>query len=129
MKLTQSLLYVSGAVLFLALAVILTGNPFYVKASDATVIPATVATSSNPTVGTTGVLVFATSTCSARIVTTYASPVMITFSDRIGQVPTGTYGHLQAASTTVAYDGGLYGCGAMKMYGFVSSAITVSESR
>lgn len=92
-------------------------------------LPATVATSSNPTVGTTATLVFATSTCASRIVTTVASPVMITFSDRIGQTPTGAFGHLQAASSTVSYDASEYGCGAIKMYGFVSSAITVSESR
>lgn len=92
-------------------------------------LQATIATSSNPTVGTTALLVFATSTCSTRIVSTYASPVMMYFSDITGQRPSPTAGHLQAASTTVAYDSGLYGCGAVYMYGFVSTAITVSEAR
>jgi len=92
-------------------------------------IAVNVATTSNPTVGTSAVTVFATSTCLTRVVTTYASPVMITFSDRIGQTPTATFGHLQAASTTVVYDASEYGCGLYKMYGFVSTAITVSETR
>lgn len=54
---------------------------------------------------------------------------MLTFSDYAGQTPTGLYGHLQAASTTVAYDSGLYGCGLMKVYSFATQQITVSETR
>jgi hypothetical protein len=92
-------------------------------------LPATVATSSNPTIGTSGVVLFATSTCAARIITTVASPIMLTFSDYAGQTPTALVGHLQAASTTVVYDSGQYGCGLFKAYGFVSSAITVTETR
>ena len=92
-------------------------------------LPSSIATSSNPTVGTTAVLLFATSTCASRVITTVASPVMLTFSDNQGKVPTGVYGHLQGASTTVAYDSGLYGCDAVRAFGFVSSAISVSESR
>lgn len=92
-------------------------------------LPATVATSSNPTVTTTAALVFATSSCAARIITTVASPIMITFSDNQGKVPTALYGHLQPASTTVAYDSGIYGCGAVRVYSFASSAISVTETR
>lgn len=92
-------------------------------------LPATIATTSNPVISTSGITLFATSSCVARIVTTYASPIMLTFSDYAGQTPTATFGHLQPASTTVAYDSGQYGCGLVKAYGFVSSAITVSESR
>ena len=92
-------------------------------------LPSSIATSSNPTVGTTAVLLFATSTCASRVITTVASPVMLTFSDNQGKVPTAVYGHLQGASTTVVYDSGLYGCDAVRAYGFVSSAISVSESR
>lgn len=89
------------------------------------------ATSSNPTVTTTASLVFATSSqCSARIVTTPGtSAIMLTFSDNQGKTPTALYGHLQAASTTVAYDSGLYGCGAVKVYSFASQAISVTETK
>jgi hypothetical protein len=55
---------------------------------------------------------------------------MLTFNDYAGQTPTGAFGHLQAASTTVVYDSGLYGCGAVKIYGFdANSVITVTETR
>lgn len=92
-------------------------------------LQATIATTSNPTVNTTAALVIATSSCSARIITTYASPIMITFSDVQGSIPTGLFGHLQAASTSIAYDSGLYGCGAVRIYSFVAQNITVSDSR
>jgi hypothetical protein len=99
------------------------------KASAPIGLQAYVATSSAPTVGTSPSLVFATSTCSARVITTYASPIMISLSDVQGFTPSATQGHLQAASTTVVYDSGLYGCGAVRIYSFVSGAITVTETR
>lgn len=95
-------------------------------------LAASVATTSNPTVTTSPSLAVATTTggnCSARIITTYAQPIMITFSDVQGKVPSGTFGHYQPASTTVAYDSGLYGCDAVRIYSFASQAITVSETR
>jgi len=100
-----------------------------VSASAPSGLPASVATSSQAAVSTTAISLFATSTCSARIVTTYASPVMLTFSDYAGQTPTGTFGHLQAASTTQVYDSGQYGCGLVKGYSFTSQTITVTEAR
>lgn len=130
MKLTAQLLvlYVAVAVLAACALYLLTGNAISVKAKAGD-LPATVATTSNPTVNTTASLVFATSTCGARIISTTASPIMITFSDNQGSVPTGTFGMLQAASTTVNYDNGQYGCAAVRVYSFVSGPITVMESR
>ena len=61
--------------------------------------------------------------CSARVITTVASPVMLAFG--IG-TPTALVGHLQAASTTVSYDNAIYGCGAITAYAFASSTITVT---
>lgn len=100
-------------------------------ATDATTIPATIATSSLMVVGPQSAnTLFATSTCTSRVITTYANPVMLTFSENQGNVPTAVYGHLQSASTTVAYDAGLYGCGKMKAYGYTAStSITVTEAR
>ncbi len=92
-------------------------------------IQATVATTSLNAVSTTATTVFATSTCAARIVTTTASDIRITFSDYAAQTPTAAFGHLQTASTTVAYDGGIYGCDRMKVYSLVGSNITVTETR
>lgn len=92
-------------------------------------LPAAIATTSNPTVTTTAGTLFATSTCVSRIVTTSASAVMLTFSDYAGQTPTGSFGHLQPASTTVVYDSGQFGCGRVQVYSFATQLITVSESR
>ena len=88
-----------------------------------------VATTSNPTVGPLALTLFATTTCSSRVITTAASAVMLTFSDYAGQTPTGSFGHLQGASTTVSYDSGTYGCGLFKAYAFSSTTITVTETR
>ncbi len=90
---------------------------------------ARIATSSNPTVSSTAAVVFATSTCAARTITTGPNPIMMTFSDWAAQTPTASFGHFQAASTTVTYDGGQVGCGLLKVYSFGSQTITVSEAR
>lgn len=101
-----------------------------VDASAPSGLPAVIATSSNPTVTSTAALVFATSsTCSARIVSTTNTGIMLTFGDNQGKRPTGAYGHWQAASTTVAYDSGLYGCDAVFVYSSASQAISVTETR
>lgn len=93
-------------------------------------LPSTVATTSSPTVGTTAVLVFATSTnCASRVISTRQDAIRILFSDYAGQTPSDTIGHVQAASTTVAYDSGIYGCNAVKIYSYATQVITVTETR
>lgn len=67
--------------------------------------------------------------CSARIITTVASPIMIEFASAGSTTVSGMIGHLQPASTTVAYDGGLFGCGYWTAYAFSSTTITVTETR
>lgn len=121
-------LIISLALLTIA-AVLAFAVPSSALGSAPSGLQATVATSSNPTVTSSASVVFATSTCAARIISTGASAVMLTFSDNQGKTPTATYGHLQSASTTVAYDSGLYGCGLVKAYSFASQAITVTETR
>ena len=102
-----------------------------VSASAPAGAQAPVATSSAITMpANTAVAIAATSSCAARIVTTSGQAVMLTFSSRTGQAaPTGSYGHIQAASTTVAYDSGLYGCDLLRAYSFGAQALTISESR
>lgn len=97
--------------------------------ADATQVAATVATTSVSLVGTTPILVFATSTCASRTISTTASPIMIGFTDAQGFVPSGVSGFLQGASTTVSYDGDKFGCKTLRVYSFVSGTITVQESR
>lgn len=75
----------------------------------------------------------ANDTCKARVVTTQGlSAVMLSFGDKTNgdfssTTLSGQVGHLQAASTTVVYDSGLYGCGRWTAYAWVSSTISVSE--
>ncbi|MBP9771418.1 MAG: hypothetical protein KBD16_00625 [Candidatus Pacebacteria bacterium] len=118
-----------AAIAIVLLAFVVLQGVRLASASAPSGLPATVATTSIDAVTTTGSLVFATSTCAARIITTVASPIMITFTDKDGQIPTGVFGHLQAASTTEVYDSGQYGCNAVKIYSFVASTITVTETR
>ena len=64
--------------------------------------------------------------CSSRIISTTAQPIMLSFHSDI--VPTSMIGHYQAASTSVAYDGDVYGCGVVSAFGSVASTtITISE--
>ncbi len=128
MKLSQTSLFVLSLI---ALATIFAGSLFVLsaRASAPAGIPASVATTSPAIVGTTASTIFATSTCTARIISTQASPIMLTFGDNQGATPTGGYGNWQAASTTVAYDSGLYGCGAVKAYSYTASTLTLTETR
>lgn len=75
----------------------------------------------------------ANTTCASRIVRTQGVEVYLTFGDT---VPTGAIastsltavvGFFQAASTSVAYDSGLYGCGRMTGEALASTTITVAE--
>ncbi len=88
-----------------------------------------VASTTSQVVSTTARLLVATSTCDARIITSRAQPLMLTFSDYNGATPTAQFGHLQSASTTVVYDSGQYGCGAVKVYAYGTDSITVTEVR
>lgn len=92
-------------------------------------LPATVATTSQNAVSTSVTTLFSTSTCAARIITSRAAPLMLTFSDYANQTPTATFGHLQAASTTVVYDSAEYGCGRVKVYAYAADTITLTETR
>jgi len=98
---------------------------------SATGIQSTVATSSFQVVTAgTAQRLFATSTlCSARIITTQAGAIKLTFSDFLGQRPTGINGHIQTASTTVEYDSKIYGCNAVWVYPYGTDTLTLTETR
>ena len=119
-----------GALFVTALlfAFVLSSKPANASAPNG--LPATMASTSAQTVGTTpSTPVFATSTgCAARIIGTASSSIMVTFTDKFGDVPNAANGLWQGASTTVAYDSGLYGCGAVKIYSFTSQQIRAAES-
>lgn len=68
--------------------------------------------------------VFATSTgCINRKITTQNSAIRLTID---GSIPTGQYGLWQSASTTVDYDNGANGCGAINAYSYASSTLTAT---
>lgn len=89
-------------------------------------LPATIATSTLAyPAGTSATLLFATSTCSARVITTREAPISLGFNGALGQTPTAIAGHMQLASTTVVYDSGQYGCGAVRVISATGAATTV----
>lgn len=93
---------------------------------------ATLATTSSITVGIANNQTLFTSNnqCTNRVVSTVAKAIMLNFGLVGNATSSGVVGHLQAASTTTAYDSGLFGCGAVTAYGFdASTTITISEFR
>lgn len=130
MKFTSNAVVASLLIIMAVAAVFFISKP--ANASAPSGLPATVATSSNPSVTTSAtVAIAATSTnCAARIIsTTGATGIMLTFADITGENPSATVGHWQAASTTVVYDSGLFGCGAVKAYSGVTQTLKVTETR
>jgi hypothetical protein len=73
--------------------------------------------------------------CKSRVVTVPGSAtggINIIFGDPTnGDISSttlsGAIGHYQAASTTVAYDGEIYGCGRWTAYAWATSTLIVSE--
>ncbi len=66
----------------------------------------------------------ATSTCTARTISTSgASAVMLGFSAFQGTTTTGSFGMYQAASTTVTYDSGQFGCGQISAFSYATSTV------
>lgn len=114
----------------IAVAVLVAGLNFAIPAKANVItqgIVPRVATSSLMVVGPSNAnTLFATSSnCTSRVITTYANPVMLSFTGLL--VPNGTQGHLQPASTTVSYDNANFGCGAVTAWGFTAStSITVT---
>lgn len=66
--------------------------------------------------------------CASRVITTASSPITLSFDPDF--TPVAGQGHIQPASTTVVYDSGLTGCGAIKVIATgATSTITVTEFR
>lgn len=119
------ILYILGSGLQQAHASAPSGLPAYYATSSAHTI--------GPTIGLNGSL-FGTSTvsalrnCSSRIISTRGeSGIMLSFSTVSSTTLSGSVGFYQAASTTVAYDSGIYGCGYWTAYAYGTTTITVAE--
>ena len=78
-----------------------------------------VATSSTIDATSASRVAFASSTdCTSRVITVpVGGGIRISFADLPGITLSATVGHIQAASTTVTYDAGLYGCGQLTVWG------------
>lgn len=69
----------------------------------------------------------ATTTCASRIVKTQNATLYLTLN---GYTPTLSGAQvIQAASTSVVYDAGLYGCGVWKALSTGGQTITITETR
>lgn len=84
--------------------------------------------------GNLGIILFATSTCASRVISTGSTSIMFTLTDKatssLGNVGIGgIYGHEQLGSTTIAYDSGLYGCGMWKLKTGNAGSIHITETK
>ena len=105
------------------------------------VIVATPRIATTTTVGPQGAAavktqIFAANTsCKSRIISTVNGAVMLSFDDipgagNVGSTTvSGTVGHVQVASTTVAYDAELFGCGTWNAWASASTTITLVETQ
>lgn len=67
--------------------------------------------------------------CSSRIISTTGSAIMLMFSSSGSTTLSGSIGNYQAASTTMAYDGGLYGCGYWTFYAYATTTVAITQTR
>ena len=93
-----------------------------------------VATTTALTAATPATVLPANTYCKARVLSTLGdSAVMVLFGDQsaLGDLSSstmsGSKGHWQAASTTVAYDSEVYGCGKLIVRSFAATTVTVTE--
>lgn len=131
--LTATLIFIFGGIV-----IKLTNQPkFIAPLGQATSgIPSTLAIATTTAVGpqVNKTIFSANSLCTARVIGTAGSAVMITLGDPVnGDVSSTTLtsmvGFTQTASTTIVYDSGIYGCGRWSAYGIASSTITTTEMR
>lgn len=120
----------------LFLAFFLLSNTHTASAEAPGGLNAQVSTSSSITVGPqSNVYLFGTTTretsfqCAGRVISTTGQGIMLSFASMSSTSLTQANGFYQPASTTVAYNGGLYGCGYMTARGIgASSTITIMET-
>jgi hypothetical protein len=121
-----ALLILAGAFIFKPVGVdgaAFTGQPAFLQIATSTIMQSGVA----KTIATS------TAQCNSRIITVGgASSLMLVFGDTSNgdlssTTLTGTVGHWQAASTTVAYDSGLYGCGRVSARSYADVPVTISQ--
>jgi len=122
---------------------VLTQRVQFVQGSAPSGLVTTVSVATTTTVGPQyltgkGKLIFTeTGNCDSRIITTVGQDVALTFydpkDDETDNLSSTTLsiqkGHIQFASTTIAYDSGIYGCGNVYGYAKASTTITLTETK
>lgn len=121
-----------ASVLFLSLLAIVLNAPKEVAGSAFTGQSAYLQTATTTTLNTAtkGTIAASNDYCKSRVITTNGIGVYLSFGDTTGFGSTtlaNAVGHWQPASTTVAYDGGLYGCGLLTGYANATTTLTVSQ--
>ena len=131
---------IGASILFVGLLLALWGITLTQKAESSAPIglPATIHTVSQVAIGPQErIVIFAGSTfCSSRIIATRGTEALFSFASSSVSGMATSSNHLalsgrgltQGASTTVAYDGGLYGCGPVGALAYSSTTITVIEA-
>lgn len=110
------------------IAIILFGSPFSTQLGSTVsngIVPK-VYSAATATAGPQVVLTVAAAKtgCVSRTLSTLGVPIMLSFSSDV--TPSATAGHAQAASTTVTYENGSFGCGAITAFAFSSTTVTVT---
>ena len=136
-------LTIIGTSLIIAFLVVIVSKQQDTKAQAPSGSFATLATSSSRQVGTSTtptILAKGNTTCSSRVISTRDQPIMLSFGFAYNQA--GVYGTttlsqnqgiFQAASSTVGYDSGLYGCGTTSAISvgidvkIATSTVTINE--
>lgn len=135
MKLTLQKILLGLLVIPFAAAILyfLVGTP-QAFSSAPSGLPANQLTATTTVVGPqeTKTLFSANSVCTSRIIRTQGEPIFLLFADPTNgdlasTTMTSLAGFYQAASTTVAYDSGLYGCGRMTVEALASTTITSAQ--
>ena len=73
--------------------------------------------------------------CDSRVITTTGKAIQLSFGSLASTtlsvaLERGTGGHFQAASSTVVYDAGIYGCGLITALGYdATTSVTISTFR
>lgn len=127
-------LSIGALIVFGIVAILMTLQSQQAMGSAFTGSVATLSSATTTTVGPdTNVTIFnSTKSCTSRIVTTNYAAIRFTTGDVAGFGSTtlaNGNGLTQAASTTVAYDGGIYGCGRWTAEAIASTSITVVENQ
>jgi len=131
---TKHFIGIAGGIILVA--ILMLTSALFSKAPEISVgsavdgVNAVAFTTASSSVGiyTASTLFASSTTCTSRVISTNQGAINLSFDPNF--TPTATAGYAQPASTTVAYDSGIYGCGITKAYAIIAtSTVTYGEFR